>query len=70
MKVKLEEQTKYFCTTETEATSLVEDVKRTAKGDIKKSLISQKEHKDYGKYFEVAISEQFTTSKSILEKGV
>lgn len=60
---------KYYATQEVEALNLIEKVKQESEGDVAKQQIDRKEHKDYGEYFEITITEEFTNSKNILEKG-
>ena len=48
---------------------MIEKVKQESEGDVAKQQIDRKEHKDYGEYFEITITEEFTNSKNILEKG-
>ncbi|OYQ68292.1 hypothetical protein [Aerococcus sp. 1KP-2016] len=69
MKVNLKTVNKYFASQEVEANNLVETVKNETKGEVIKSQIETKNHKDYGKYYEVTIEEEFTNSKSVLENG-
>ncbi|MDD6905832.1 MAG: hypothetical protein PUI98_03240 [Finegoldia magna] len=69
MKINLKTTKKYFTTQETEANDLVEEVKEATSGEVIKSQIEVKNHKDYGKYYEVTIEEEFTNSKSVLENG-
>lgn len=69
MKVKLQQTTKYFVTQEAEAKSIIEKIKEETSGDLTKQQIDMKLHKDYGEYFEVTLTENFTTSRSVLENG-
>lgn len=69
MKVNLETQHKYFATTEPEAEGLIAEFKTSTKGDITKQQITKKNHAEYGPYFEITVTETFTTSRSLLENG-
>lgn len=65
----LQKTTKYFSTQESEANTLITEVEEQTDGTIVKKLIDRKTHREYGDYFETTIVEEFTTSRSVLEKG-
>lgn len=69
MHVKLSQKTVYFTTQERESEQLINKAKEETAGEIKKQEIKLKNHKNYGQYFEVLIEEEFTTSRSVLERG-
>lgn len=67
--MKLKSTTVYFTTQESEATRLIEKIKENSDGDVIKQEIKTKKHGDYGEYYETTVTEEFTTSKSVLENG-
>ncbi|WEB70565.1 hypothetical protein [Aerococcus christensenii] len=66
---KLKEHSSYYTTTEEEANTLIKNIKDQTGGDIVKQNIVKKHHKNYGDYFETTVVKEYTTSKSILERG-